>query len=83
VGKIATTDQPELTDQFMAFILSEAFQSIIPEGNWSFPAKLDASRLPEKFGLLGMPETAIFYDENEADALREPALDEWLAALSR
>ncbi|MDG1802119.1 MAG: thiamine ABC transporter substrate binding subunit [Paracoccaceae bacterium] len=83
VGKIATTDQPELTDQFMAFILSDAFQSIIPEGNWSFPAKLDASRLPEKFGLLGMPETAIFYDENEADALREPALDEWLAALSR
>lgn len=83
VGKISSTDQPELADQFMAFILSEAFQSIIPEGNWSYPAKLDASKLPEKFALLGKPATAIFYTEDEAAALRDPALEEWLSALGR
>jgi thiamine transport system substrate-binding protein len=83
VGKIEATDNPELADAFMSFVLSDAFQSIIPEGNWSYPAKLDASRLPEKFGLLGTPETALFYTESEAAALREPALDEWLSALSK
>lgn len=83
VGKVASTDQPELTDQFMVFVLSDAFQSIIPEGNWSYPAKLDPSKLPEEFAELGAPDTAIFYSEDEAAALRDPALEEWLSALGR
>ncbi|SMR82239.1 thiamine transport system substrate-binding protein [Aliiroseovarius halocynthiae] len=78
-GKIAGTDQPELADQFMDYILSEEFQSMIPTSNWSYPAKLDDSKLPEKFSLLGVPGKAIFYSETEAEALRKPALDEWLS----
>ena len=29
-GKLAATDQPELADQFLAFMLTDAFQSVIP-----------------------------------------------------
>ncbi|MBD3676977.1 MAG: thiamine ABC transporter substrate binding subunit [Rhodobacteraceae bacterium] len=81
-AKLSTTDQPELTDSFISFILSEEFQSIIPTGNWSFPAKLDAEKLPAEFGELNIPEKVIFYTEDEAEALRKPALEEWLAAFS-
>ncbi|WP_371170924.1 thiamine ABC transporter substrate-binding protein [Aliiroseovarius sp. 2305UL8-7] len=83
VGKIAGTDQPELADKFMDYVLSEEFQSMIPTSNWSYPAKLDDSKLPEKFGLLGVPGKAIFYSETEAEDLRKPALDEWLNAFSQ
>jgi thiamine transport system substrate-binding protein len=83
VGKIEATDNPELADQFLNFVLSPAFQTIIPEGNWSYPAKLEPELMPAWFDLLGTPETAIFFSEDEAAALRDEALDEWLAGLSR
>ncbi|WP_208347944.1 thiamine ABC transporter substrate-binding protein [Pseudaestuariivita rosea] len=82
-AQVAGTDQPELAQAFMDFILSEAFQSIIPEGNWSFPAKLEADKLPEGFEQLKLPEKVLFYSEEEAEALRGPALEEWRRALSR
>jgi thiamine transport system substrate-binding protein len=81
-AKIAGTDQPELADQFMQYVLSEDFQSAIPTSNWSYPAKLNPSKLPEGFGKLSLPEKTIFYGEDEAEALRKPALAEWLAKFS-
>ncbi|CUH38949.1 Thiamine-binding periplasmic protein precursor [Jannaschia seosinensis] len=73
-GQIAQTDQPELAQQFLDFILTDEFQSIIPEGNWSFPAKLDPEKLPEGFAQLDMPETALIYGSAEAEAVREDAV---------
>ncbi|TRD21670.1 thiamine ABC transporter substrate-binding protein [Palleronia caenipelagi] len=83
VAKLAGTDVPELADQFMGFVLSETFQSLIPEANWSMPAKLPADRLPEGFQQLEMPEKVLFYDEETAFELRDAAIDEWVAALRR
>ncbi|WP_372603233.1 thiamine ABC transporter substrate binding subunit [Actibacterium sp.] len=82
-GKIAGTDQPELADQFMAFVVSEEFQEFIPTGNWSLPAKLAADKLPEGFAKLDMPEKVLFFDEDQAAALRDAAVEEWRAALSQ
>ncbi|MCK8463419.1 thiamine ABC transporter substrate-binding protein [Aliiroseovarius sp. S1339] len=82
-AKLKTTDQPELADAFLDYVLTEEFQTAIATSNWSYPSKLDASLLPEKFNLLGVPQKAIFYSEDEAEALRKPALDEWLTAFSK
>ncbi len=79
-AKVKTTDQPELTDRFLAFILSETFQEMIPTANWSFPAKLPRSKLPEGFAKIDMPETALFYSEDQAAELRDETLEEWLSA---
>ena len=38
VGKIAGTEQPELADAFMAYVMSTEFQAMIPTANWSLPA---------------------------------------------
>ena len=82
-GKVAGTDQPELADQFLQFMVTDAFQSIIPTTNWMYPAVTPEAGLPEGFETLTQPEKALFYTADEAEALRKPALDEWLTALSR
>ena len=82
-GKIADSDQPELAQAFLDFILTEAFQSIIPEGNWSLPVKLDPARLPEGFARLDMPETALIYSAEEAEALRDTVVAEFEAGMGR
>ncbi len=80
-GQIAGTDQPELAQAFMDFILTEPFQSIIPEGNWSLPAKLDPAQMPEGFARLDMPQTALIYSSAEAEALRDTVVAEFEAGL--
>ncbi|WP_050930703.1 thiamine ABC transporter substrate binding subunit [Aestuariivita boseongensis] len=82
-GKLASTDQPELADQFLQFMVSDAFQSIIPTTNWMYPAVTPESGLPEGFETLITPETALLVPAAEAPALREEALAEWLGALSQ
>ena len=83
VAKVAGTEEPELASQFMDFVLSEEFQGMIATANWSFPAKLEADKLPEGFQKLALPEKALFYDEDEAAALRDDVLEKWLTAFSR
>jgi len=82
-AKVAGTDNPDLADEFMAFVLSPAFQTLIPTTNWSFPAAMAEADWPEGFQNLPRPETVLFYDENEAAALRDTAIEAWRAALSQ
>ncbi len=82
-GKLASTDQPELADQFLAFMLSAEFQSIIPTTNWMYPANLDPDALPEGFDTLITPETALHFSPQDAEAVKAAALQEWLDALSQ
>lgn len=83
VGKVATTDQPVLADQFMAWVLSPEFQKMIPAANWSLPSALPKDQWPEGWSSLPLPEKVLFYSESEAEAKREAAIEEWRAALSQ
>ncbi|MEJ6404769.1 thiamine ABC transporter substrate binding subunit [Yoonia sp. 2307UL14-13] len=82
-GKLAGTDQPELADQFMAFMVSEAFQSVIPTTNWMYPAVTPASGLPDGFETLINPEKPLLLSAEDAAEKRDAALDEWRNALSQ
>ncbi|MGR3761128.1 thiamine ABC transporter substrate binding subunit [Roseobacteraceae bacterium NS-SX3] len=82
-GKLAASDQPELADRFLDFMVSDGFQSVIPTTNWMYPSVTPESGLPEGFGTLIQPEKALLLSEDEAAAVRDAALDEWLDALSR
>ncbi|MFU1479134.1 thiamine ABC transporter substrate binding subunit [Roseovarius sp. C7] len=82
-GRLAGSDQPELAQEFLAFMVSDAAQSILPTTNWMYPAVTPEAGLPEGFETLIQPEKALFYTAEEAEALRKSALDEWLTALSR
>ena len=81
-AKLSSTDNPELADAFLAFILTETFQNLIPEGNWSLPAALPVSKWPKVFQELPLPGKVLFYSEEEAASLRDIAIEEWRRALS-
>ncbi|MEM8729960.1 MAG: thiamine ABC transporter substrate binding subunit [Pseudomonadota bacterium] len=80
-GKLAATDQPELADAFLAFMVSDGFQSAIPTTNWMYPAVLPEAGLPEGFETLTIPAKARLVPVDEVPALRDVALDEWLTTL--
>lgn len=82
-GMTAASDQPELAREFLAFMLTDAFQSVIPTTNWMYPARTPEGGLPEGFETLAVPEKALLLPPEEARAARDAALDEWLRALSR
>jgi len=82
-GKVAGTDQPELADKFMAFMVSDAFQSIIPTTNWMYPAVTPADGLPKGFDTLITPAKSLVFSSEEALAIRATALDAWRTALSQ
>ncbi|MEL6700611.1 MAG: thiamine ABC transporter substrate binding subunit [Pseudomonadota bacterium] len=82
-AKIEGTDVPELADQFLDYVMTEDFQSMIPTTNWSYPSALADEELPEGFQSLPRPASAIFYTEDEAAAVRDAALEEWRAALAQ
>ena len=79
-AKLAGTDQPALADAFLAFMLSDAFQSVIPTTNWMYPAVTPVKGLPQGFETLVRPSHSLIYLGAEAEAKRDEAMAEWLAA---
>ncbi|MGR3291530.1 MAG: thiamine ABC transporter substrate binding subunit [Paracoccaceae bacterium] len=82
-AKVASTDQPELVDQFLQFMVSDAFQSIIPTTNWMYPAVLPDAGLPDGFETLIQPEISLVFSSEQAIGARDAALTEWLTILSQ
>ncbi len=82
-GKIATSPNGELADQLLAFMTSPAFQTIIPETNWMYPAVTPPEGLPKGFETLIQPQKALMLSAAEAAALRDKATEEWRAALAQ
>jgi len=82
-GILANSDQPDLAAQFMEFMTSDAFQSVIPVTNWMYPAVTPADGLPEGFETLLRPETTLLLSAEDAASLRDAALSEWRDALAR
>jgi len=82
-AKMAASDQPRLAGEFLQFMVSERFQSIIPTTNWMYPAVMPEGGLPAGFETLVTPETSLLLPPQEAAAIRDEALDAWRTALSR
>jgi len=82
-AKLKAAKHPKLADAFLAFMVSQEFQSIIPTTNWMYPSVALAETLPAGFETLIQPETALLLSSDDAAALRDEALDEWLTALSQ
>lgn len=83
VGKLAGSDQPELADAFMQFMVSDPAQTALPTTNWMYPAVIPADGLPKGFETLITPEKALLIPNEDVPALRKEALAEWLSALSQ
>lgn len=82
-GIVAGTDQPDLAAAFMAFMVSDAFQSVIPTTNWMYPVVTPAAGLPDGFDTLIAPEQSLLLTADEATTAAPVAIEEWRAALSQ
>ena len=82
-GVLANAAEPELARDFMAYILSPEFQQMIAYANWSYPSALPRADWPDVMRDLPFPDTAIFLDEQAAEAARSPALERWQAGMTQ
>ncbi|MFN3969922.1 MAG: thiamine ABC transporter substrate binding subunit [Gemmobacter sp.] len=82
-GLLAAAPNPDLGRQFLAFLGTDAAQSILPTTNWMYPARTPAAGLPDGFETLLKPETSLLMTPEQAQAARGPALDTWRRALSQ
>lgn len=76
-AKLKNAPNAELADTFMAFILSDDFQTTIPTGNWMYP--VTAVPLPEEFSQLVQPVQSLLLDEDAVAANKR----NWLAEFNR
>ncbi|CAM3866221.1 thiamine ABC transporter substrate binding subunit [Vibrio aquimaris] len=79
-AKVKSSKNPQLADQFMAFILSDDFQSLMPTGNWMYPVT-DVT-LPDGFDTLTIPNKALSLNEEEVAQNRKAWIREWQSALT-
>jgi thiamine transport system substrate-binding protein len=82
-GMLRSSQQKQLARDFLEFMLSERFQSIIPTTNWMYPAALARSSLPPEFAQLIDPSPALLFDEALVAKRRKAWVDEWLEVMSR
>ena len=75
-------DNPRAAE-FLAFMLTPAFQDIIPETNWMLPAAATEKALPDAFSKLVKPAESLIFSPQEVADNRKAWVDEWLTAMSR
>ena len=79
---IAGTDQPELAQQFLAFLVSPEAQALIPTTNWMYPVRMPDEGLPAAFDDPAAI-TPLLIDPQEVADNRRAWIDDWLAAMSQ
>ncbi|MCU0830826.1 MAG: thiamine ABC transporter substrate binding subunit [Rhizobiaceae bacterium] len=72
-----------LAAQFLAFMLTPAFQDHIAEKNWMLPAAATSAPLNPVFDRLVKPETSLLFSPDEVAANRARWIEEWLGAFGR
>ncbi|ELB2046549.1 thiamine ABC transporter substrate binding subunit [Vibrio parahaemolyticus] len=79
-AKVKGSKNSELADQFMNFILSDEFQSVMPTGNWMYP--VTDVELPKGFETLSVPSKSLSFSADEVAKMRKSWIREWQSALT-
>ena len=82
-GMTANGAENPLAAQFLEFMISPAFQDIIPQTNWMLPAAATSEPLDPAFGKLVQPAKTLLFSPEEVAANRKAWVDEWLEIMSR
>ena len=82
-GLIEASPKKALAQKFLGFMMTPAFQDIIPTTNWMLPAGATTTPLPEAFGKLVVPAKTLLFSSDEVFKNRRAWMDEWLNALSK
>jgi len=80
-GMTATSKDPALAKSFLSFMVSPAFQDIIPTTNWMLPAAKMDQPLPDAFNKLVQPAKTFLMSPDEVEKNRKAWVAEWVAAM--
>ncbi len=72
-----------LSAKFLAFMISPAFQDLIPENNWMFPASKTSMPLNPVFDTLVKPSKTLLYSAKQVSDNRKAWIEEWQQALGK
>lgn len=81
-GLLKSGQQKALSRQFLQFMMSKKFQSIIPETNWMYPAFMQSSSLPDGFQKLIDPSPVLLFKDSIIASKRKAWVNEWLDAMA-
>ena len=79
-AKVKNTRHDKLADQFLTFVVSNDFQSVIPTGNWMYPV-IDV-KMPGDFASLALPSKSLMFGSDEVAKHRKAWVREWQNALT-
>ncbi|MGF1803835.1 thiamine ABC transporter substrate binding subunit [Aliivibrio sifiae] len=79
-AKVKNTTNNKLADEFLAFILSDKFQSAMPTGNWMYP--VTDVKQPAGFETLTVPNKGLSFSSQEISQQRKSWIREWQHALT-
>lgn len=82
-GMLKGAHDPALAKQFLAFMLTPAFQDVIPTTNWMMPVTKTSTPLPDAFSKLVQPSKTLFIDPDTVAKNRQAWIDEWLTAMAK
>ncbi|CDZ52549.1 thiamine ABC transporter substrate binding subunit [Neorhizobium galegae] len=81
-GMLKGAKEKDLAKQFLKFMVSPAFQDVIPTTNWMMPAAKTSQPLPDAFNKLVQPTKTFLMGSDQVAKNRQAWIDEWLAAMS-
>ena len=81
-GMLKGAKEKDLAKQFLKFMVSPAFQDVIPTTNWMMPAAKTSQPLPDAFNNLVQPTKTFLMGSDEVAKNRQAWIDEWLTAMS-
>lgn len=79
---IAGSPEIDLAREFLAFMISEQAQGVMPVNQWMLPVRALVEPLPAPFERLVEPSQALLIDADTIAAQRSSWVDEWLDAMS-
>ncbi len=81
-GLLKGAKNKDLAKQFLKFMVSPAFQDVIPTTNWMMPVAKTSAPLPDAFNKLVQPGKTFLMGSDEVARNRQAWIDEWLTAMS-
>lgn len=82
-AQLKSAPNPVLANQFMAFILTQGFQSEVATGNWMFPVIELGDSLPKAFSGLEQPAKVLTLPADQVAVNRKQWINEWLDSVTQ
>ena len=79
---VKSSKQKELAKQFLEFLYSKTFATLIPTANWGYPV-IKGTKLHEAFNTLHKPKEFILMDGKTVQKNRKAIVNEWLEAVQK